>query len=83
MTTADIIGSIGVAMMIVVFFLNIADKLSNDSPFYIVMNLIGAGLACTASIMIKYVPFIILEGTWAIISSWALYVYFVRDFGKK
>lgn len=81
-TTTDIIGSIGVMMMLVVFILNIADKLSNDSPFYILMNLIGSTLACIASIMIKYIPFVILEGTWAIISSWALYVYFTRDFRK-
>jgi len=80
MTTADIIGSIGVIMMLVVFILNIADKLSNDSPFYIVMNLIGASLACTASIMINYIPFVVLEGTWSIVSLWALYVYFTRDF---
>jgi len=65
-----------------VFILNIADKLENDSPFYIVMNLIGSTLACTASIMIKYIPFIVLEGTWALISSWALYIYFTRDFKK-
>ena len=83
MALSDIIGSIGVIMMLVVFILNIADKLSNDSPFYIVMNLVGAGLACTASIMINYVPFIVLEGTWTIISAWALYVYFTRDFKAK
>jgi hypothetical protein len=82
MVMPDIIGSIGVIMMLVVFILNIMDKLSNDSPFYIVMNLIGAGLACTASVMINYVPFIVLEGTWTIISVWALYVYFTRDFKK-
>lgn len=82
LTTADIIGSIGVIMMLVVFILNIADKLSNDSPFYIVMNMIGAGLACTASVMINYLPFVLLEGTWTVVSGWALYIYFVRDYPK-
>ena len=80
MATSDIIGSIGVTLMLVPFILNIADKLSNDSPFYVVLNLIGSSLACIASVMIQYTPFIILEGTWAIISGWALYVYFKRDF---
>ena len=83
LNNADIIGSIGVMMMLAVFILNIADKLSNDSPFYIIMNLIGSGLACTASVMIKYLPFVFLEGTWCIISCWALYVYFKRDFKKQ
>lgn len=83
MTTSDIIGSVGVTLMLVPFILNIIDKLSNDSPFYIVSNLIGSSLACAASIMIDYTPFVILEGTWALISSWALYVYFTRDYPKK
>lgn len=83
MTTSDIIGSVGVTLMLVPFILNIADRLSNDSPFYIVLNLIGSAMACAASVMIQYTPFIILEGTWSLISSWALYVYFKRDFKKN
>jgi hypothetical protein len=83
MNINDIIGSIGVMLMLVPFILNIADVLSNDSPFYIVSNLIGSSLACTASVMINYIPFVILEGAWAIISAWALYVYFKRDFRKN
>ena len=83
LSTSDLLGSIGVMLMLVVYILNISDKLSNDSPFYIIMNLIGGGLACVASIMIKFIPFIVLEGTWAIISAWALYVYFTRDFPNR
>jgi len=82
MSDSDIIGTIGVTMMLVVFILNIADKLSNDSPFYIVLNLVGGCCACIASVMIGYTPFVILEGTWTLISIWALYVYFKRDFKK-
>jgi hypothetical protein len=32
------------------------------------MNIIGASLACYASILINYLPFIILEATWAMVS---------------
>jgi hypothetical protein len=32
------------------------------------MNIIGASIACFASILIGFWPFIILEGTWAIVS---------------
>jgi hypothetical protein len=80
MILSDILGTIGVIMMLAVFILNIADQLSNDSPIYIVANLIGASLACAASIMISYLPFVFLEGTWALVSVWALYTYFVRDY---
>lgn len=83
MTTSDIIGTVGVILMLVPFILNIADVLSNDSPMYIIPNLIGSGLACVASLIINYLPFVILEGAWSLISCWALYIYFKRDFRKK
>ena len=78
MTTSDIIGSGGVILMLFAFLLNILDKLDNDHPLYITFNLIGSILACIASCMIQYEPFIILEGTWGLISGWALYDYFKR-----
>ncbi len=83
MSFSDIIGSVGVALMLLPFILNISDVLSNDSPLYIIPNLIGSIMACTASFIINYLPFVILEGAWALISSWALYIYFKRDFRKK
>ena len=78
MNIGDLIGSVGVIMMLVAFFLNIVDKLDNDHPFYIVLNFLGATLSCIASCIIKYTPFIILEGTWALISAWGIYDYFKR-----
>ena len=83
MSTIDIIGSIGVIFMLIAFFLNIFDKLHNDHPFYIVCNLIGSSMACYASLRIEYYPFVVLEGTWALVSLWALIIYFIRDFPKK
>jgi len=72
MTFADIIGSTGVAMILVAFFLNLTNIITNKSLWYILMNMFGAGLACYASILLKYVPFIILEATWTIVSLGAL-----------
>jgi len=82
MNTQDIVGSIGVAMMLIVYCLNIADILHNDHPFYIGMNMFGGSLAFTASVMIGYWPFIILEGAWTVVSIWALVVFFKRDYQK-
>ena len=78
MNIGELIGSIGVTMMLTAFLLNIIDKLNNDHPFYITLNFLGSILACVASCIIVYPPFIILEGTWAIISGWGLYDYFNR-----
>lgn len=80
--TQDVVGSIGVAMMLIVYCLNIADILHNDHPFYICMNMFGGALALTASIMLSYKPFIVLEGAWTLVSIWALIVFFKRDFKK-
>jgi hypothetical protein len=83
MTDIDLVGSIGVVLMLFAFFLNISDRMSNDHPVYIFCNFLGSAMACYASVVIEYYPFVVLEGTWCIVSSWALYVYFVRDFRKK
>ena len=78
METNDIIGSIGVTMMLFAFILNIVDKLDNDNIFYILLNFFGGMLACIASILIGYTPFIILEATWVLVSGWGIYDYVIR-----
>lgn len=69
---ADIIGYFGVSLILLAYFLNLYKKIDTDSRVYILMNFVGAGLACASSILIKSVPFTILEGTWALVSLWAL-----------
>lgn len=66
------LASAGVAALLGVFFLNLFHKVRADSYAYILTNLAGASLACIASAMIQFVPFIILEGTWAAVSAAAL-----------
>lgn len=83
MEFTDIIGSIGVMLMLTGFLLNIMDKLDNDNIFYILLNFIGGIMACIASCLIDYTPFIILEGTWSIVSGWAIYDYVIRTKKSK
>ena len=75
MKLTDWIGFAGVTTLLVAFFLNLANKLHKDSFCYILLNIIGAGIACLASVMINYLPFIILEGCWTIVSIGALINY--------
>jgi len=72
MTATDSIGFIGVAILLIAYFLNLTDKIGKDSLIYLQMNFIGAGLACLASVLMKYVPFIILEGSWTIVSAFGI-----------
>jgi hypothetical protein len=37
------------------------------------MNILGAGLACYASVLLKYLPFILLEGCWTLVSMIGLF----------
>ncbi len=76
MSVSDMIGFAGVSILLVAFFLNLTNKLHKDSLGYILLNIIGAGVACLASVLINYVPFIVLEGTWTIVSVWALIVHY-------
>jgi hypothetical protein len=72
---SDIIGFIGVFILLVAFLANLSGKLSQKSIGYILLNLVGAGLACLASVLIRYIPFVILEGTWTLVSLVALISY--------
>ncbi len=75
MTTTDIIGFIGVTILLIAYFLNLTNKIEKDSLVYLQMNFLGAGLACLASVLMKYLPFIILEGCWTIVSAFGLLKY--------
>ena len=68
MSASNIIGSIGVALLLVAYFLNLFKLLPPGSKMYGVLNIIGAGLACFASFMIGFIPFVVLEGIWAIVA---------------
>ena len=72
MNTTDWLGFIGVAMILLAYILNVTNKVSINDNSFILLNLIGAGIACLASILLNYVPFIILEGVWALISLMSL-----------
>ena len=71
-STSDWIGSVGVAILLLAFLLNLLNKISKDGSAYIYMNIVGSGLACTASWMIHYLPFVVLEGVWMLVSILAL-----------
>ncbi len=69
---ADLLGYFGVGLILLAYFLNLFNKIDNESRAYVWMNLIGAVLACVSSVLIKSIPFTILEGTWALVSVVAL-----------
>ena len=73
MKTSDIIASLGVIILLIAFLLNLYKKLSADSKAYSLLNFIGAATCGFASYMIKFYPFIILEGIWAFVALVSLF----------
>jgi hypothetical protein len=65
---ATLIGSIGVALLLVAFLLNLARVLRSDEWPYLGLNVVGAGLACYSSYLIKFMPFVVLEGAWTAVA---------------
>lgn len=72
MDTATILGMVGVSGILGAYFLNLFNMIDQNSYTYILINLIGATLACISSVMIESIPFTILEGVWALVSMVAL-----------
>ena len=72
MTFADWTGILGVFLILLAYFLNVTGRLKSHGRTFLIMNFIGAGMACLASVMINYIPFVILEGVWASVSLVAL-----------
>ena len=79
MTATDSLGFIGVTIVLIAYFLNVTNKIEKDSLVYLQMNFFGAGLACLASVLMKYLPFIILEGCWTIVSAFGILNYFKQN----
>lgn len=69
---ATLIGSIGVTILLAAFALNLLRVLSTNSPAYLAMNLVGSVLAGISSYLIGFIPFVVLEGAWALVAGIAL-----------
>jgi hypothetical protein len=68
MNLNDIIGTIGVGLILIAYFSNIFSFIPKEGKLFFILNIIGAGLACYASWLINYWPFVILEATWCLVS---------------
>ena len=59
-------------MLLVAFLLNLAKLLMQDSWGYLGLNVVGAGLAAYSSYLIGFIPFVVLEGTWTVVTAVAV-----------
>ena len=68
----DIVGGIGVGIILIAYYLNTASLIIKNGKLFYVLNIIGAAVACYASWLIDYWPFIVLEGMWTLVSIYGL-----------
>ena len=64
----DSVGTIGVGLVLVAYFLNIFSMIKKDGILFYTLNIIGGAISCYASLLIHFLPFIILEAIWTIVS---------------
>ena len=68
MNYSEITGTVGVGLILLAYFCNISGWINGRGKLFFLLNIVGAGLACYASWLINYWPFVILEGTWFLVS---------------
>jgi hypothetical protein len=68
MTVPDLVASVGVTLLLAAFALNLLASLGRGSRLYQGLNLVGAGMAAWAAWRIGFVPFVVLEGSWALVA---------------
>ena len=62
------IGSVGVTLLLLAYILLQMKKIKTNHLSYLILNFVGALLAASSSYRIDYMPFVILEGIWALVA---------------
>jgi len=83
MSIPDIIATIGVIILLVAFFLNLNKRVETNSYYYIISNIVGAGLCCLSSYLIRFYPFVLLEAVWSLVAIVSLFNNVPRGTLKK
>jgi hypothetical protein len=68
MSYNDIIGTVGVGLVLLAYFLNTFKLVPENGRLFFVLNIIGGALSCYAAILLIFWPFIILEAIWTVVS---------------
>jgi hypothetical protein len=70
----QVIQIIGALIILGAFAANQLGELPTDSRRYLVLNLVGSVILCVLAVVEGQLGFILLEGVWAGVSAWSLFV---------
>lgn len=74
----DLIGSVGVGVIILTYILLQTDKIKSESLAYSVLNGLGAGLIAISLIFDFNLSAFIVESLWVLISLYGIAKYFLK-----
>jgi hypothetical protein len=63
---SDVIGTAGVGLLLLAFLLQRLGRIA-ERP-YAALNVVGAGAAAVASMLIGFIPFVVLELVWSLVA---------------
>ena len=72
MNYIDWLGFTGVFQILLAYFLNVTKKVNTNNLVFILLNLVGASFACLASILLNYVPFVVVGNNCDCSCNWLL-----------
>ncbi len=73
MSSADIIATAGISILLLAFILNTRKIISADKKIYNILNIIGAALCGYSAYLISFYPFVVLEAVWVIVAALTLF----------
>ena len=71
---AQVIQIVGALIILGAFAAQQLGELPTDSRLYLLANLVGSVILAILAVIESQLGFILLEGVWAIVSGWSLFV---------
>ena len=71
---SQVIQIIGALIILGAFAANQLGEMPTDSRLYLLLNLVGSAVLCILAVIEGQLGFILLEGVWAAVSGWSLFV---------
>jgi hypothetical protein len=78
---AQVIQIIGALIILGAFAANQLGEMPTDSRLYLLLNLVGSIVLAILAVVEGQIGFILLEGVWAAVSAWSLFVILGEEAG--
>ncbi len=79
----QVIQIIGALIILGAFAANQLGEMPTNSRLYLLLNLVGSVVLCILAVIEGQLGFILLEGVWAAVSGWSLFVILGEEAGPQ